>query len=319
MQLLMLGTGPFAVPTFRRLYESRHCVAALVTAPLRVHRGKPVEPISNIRSVAEHHGTPVFDPEDVNQPEAQSRLAAWNADLMIVCDYGQILSPAALACARLGGINLHASLLPKYRGAAPINWAIYHGEKETGVTVIHMSPRIDAGPCIAQTRVAIEPEETAAALEARLAEIGAGLICDAIDLLEAEQAIPIPQDNRLATGARRLKKTDGIVDWTRPATAIKNHVRAMDPWPKTYTFWHRTTEKPLRLILGSLVVVDCDERPSAPGTVLRASADGLVVAAGEGAVSLRSVQPAGKRMMEIDEFLRGHPMRVGDRLGPDEE
>ena len=150
MQLIMMGTGPFAVPLFRALYETRHRVTALVTAPLRSHRGQPVAPISSIRDVAQEHGTPIVEPEDVNTPEAQSRLAEYHADLLVVCDYGQILSPPTLATTRRGGVNLHASLLPKYRGTAPINWAIYNGESETGVTVLEITPRIDAGGCLAQ-------------------------------------------------------------------------------------------------------------------------------------------------------------------------
>jgi methionyl-tRNA formyltransferase len=165
----------------------------------------------------------------------------------VVCDYGQILAPATLATARRGGVNLHGSLLPKYRGAAPINWAIYHGETESGVTVIHITPQIDAGPCIAQARTAIGPDETAAELEVRLAELGAGLMCEAIDLLEEGRQQALPQDAALAGKAPRLKKSDGLIDWRRPAAAIKNHVRAMEPWPKTYTFWHRCDGPPLRL------------------------------------------------------------------------
>ena len=165
MQLIMMGTGPFAVPLFRALYDTRHRVLALATAPLRSHRGQAVEPISSIRDVAREHGTPIVDPEDVNTPEAQSRLAEYYADLLVVCDYGQILSPATLETTRRGGVNLHASLLPKYRGNAPINWAIYNGESETGVTVLEITPRIDAGGCLAQTRVAIGPDETAAELK----------------------------------------------------------------------------------------------------------------------------------------------------------
>ena len=151
--------------------------------------------------------------------------------------------------------TLHASLLPKYRGAAPINWAIYHGETETGVTVIHMTPQIDAGPCIAQARAAIGPDETAADLEPRLAELGARLICETIDRLEAGRVEAIPQDAALASKAPRLKKTDGLIDWSRPAAAIKNQIRALEPWPKTYTFWHRPDGPPLRLILGPASVV----------------------------------------------------------------
>ncbi len=226
MQLIMMGTGPFAVPLFRALYETRHRVAALATAPLRIHRGQPVEPISSIRDVAQQHGTPIVDPEDVNTPEAQARLARCNADLLVVCDYGQILSPATLSTTRRGGVNLHASLLPKYRGAAPINWAIYNGETETGVTVLEITPRIDAGGCLAQARVAVGPDETAAELEIRLAELGARLACETIDRLESGGIQAILQDASLVTKAPRLKKTDGAIDWSRPALAIKNQIRA---------------------------------------------------------------------------------------------
>ena len=254
MRLVMMGTGPFAVPTFRSLYETHHEVVALVTGPIRERRGRPT-PLNPLRDIAHEHGTPIFDPEDVNAPESRARLAAFGADLLVVCDYGQILSPATLATARLGGINLHASLLPKYRGAAPINWAIYHGETETGVTVIHMTPRVDAGPCVAQAATPIGPDETAAELEARLAELGAWFVRRAIDGSERGTLEALPQDAALASKAPRLKKTDGLIDWSRPAAAIKNHVRAMEPWPKTYTFWHRPSGAPMRLILGPVSVV----------------------------------------------------------------
>ena len=329
MRLIMMGTGPFAVPTLRALYNTRHGVVALTTAPLRTHRGKPVEPISSIRQVAEQHGTPIFDPEDVNAPASLAELGDYRADLLVVCDYGQILAPATLAAARHGGVNLHASLLPKYRGAAPINWAIYHGEIETGATVIHMTPQIDAGPCIAQARAAIGPDESAADLEPRLAELGARLICETIDRLEAGRVEAIPQDAALAGKAPRLKKTDGLVDWSRPAAAIKNQIRALEPWPKTYTFWHRPGGPPVRLILGPASVVQplwcgrpactgASETPAPqviPGTILEAAGHRLVIAAGEDAVMPANVQPAGKRPMAIDEFLRGHHVRPGDRFG----
>jgi methionyl-tRNA formyltransferase len=329
MRLIMMGTGPFAVPTLCALYNMRHGVVALATAPLRTHRGKPIEPVSSIRQLAQQHGTPIFDPEDINSPASLARLTDYRAQLLVVCDYGQILAPAALAAARHGGVNLHASLLPKYRGAAPINWAVYHGETETGVTVIHMTPRIDAGPCIAQARAAIGPDETAADLEPRLAELGARLICETIDRLEAGRVEAIPQDAALASKAPRLKKTDGLIDWSRPAVAVRNQIRALEPWPKTYTFWHRPDGPPLRLILGPVSVVEslwcgrpactgAGETPApqaTPGTVLEAAANRLVIAAGQHAVMPSSIQPAGKRPMPVDEFLRGHHVRPGDRFG----
>ncbi len=313
MRLLMLGTGPFAVPTFRGLYDTRHSLVALVTAPLRMHRGQPIEPISVIRDVAAQHGTPIFDPEDVNSPEAVARLASFHADLMVVCDYGQILTPAALAAARLGGVNLHGSLLPKYRGAAPINWAIYHGETETGVTVIHVAPKVDAGPLIAKASLAIDPDETAVELETRLADLGTRLVCESVDRLEAGSAQALPQDPALASRAPRLKKSDGLIDWQRTAAAIKNQIRAFEPWPRTYTFWKPTGGPAVRLIFGPVAVVEGES--AAPGTVLTAHGNRLVIAAGQGAVMPSSVQPAGKRLMSVDEFLRGHHVMPGERFG----
>jgi methionyl-tRNA formyltransferase len=315
MRLIMIATGPFAVPTFRALYQTPHAVAALVTAPPRVHRGEAVAPPSAARQIAEEHGTAIFDPEDVNAPASQAWLAEQAADLLVVCDYGQILKPATLAAARLGGINLHGSLLPKYRGAAPINWAIYHGETETGVSVIHVTPQIDAGPVIAQARLAIGPEETAAELEPRLAELGTRLISEAIDLLDSGRTNPLPQDPAQASKAPRLKKTDGLVDWSRPATAIKNQVRALEPWPKTYALWRHAGGQPLRLILGPVEAIVGPDPQAPSGTVVEAAAGRLVVAAGQGAVVIRSVQPAGKRMMAVEEFLRGHHVQPGERWG----
>jgi len=316
MRLVMMGTGPFGVPTFRRLYDAGHAVAALVTAPLK-QRGKRPAPIRPIRQIAQEHGTPIFDPDDVNCPACRERLREYGADLLVVCDYGQILRAETLAAARLGGVNLHGSLLPKYRGAAPIHWALYRGETETGVSVIHMTPRVDAGPLIAQACTPIAPDETAEQLEARLSEMGAPLVLAAIEALEAGTARELPQDPALASKAPRLKKTDGLIDWTRSAEAIRNHVRAMEPWPKTYTFWHRRKGPPVRLIPGPVSVADFSDPTAPPGTVLEASGDRILVATGEGVVMLRAVQPAGKRMLEVREFLRGNRFELGEILGPE--
>ena len=327
MRLIMMGTGPFAVPVFQQLYEARHDVVLLVSKPLRTVHGKELPPVSAIRDIAHEHATPIYDPESINALEAQNRLRIAGADLLVVCDYGQILAPETLATARLGGINLHGSLLPKYRGAAPINWALYHGETETGVTVIHMTPQVDAGPCIAQAAIPIGPDETAVEVEVRLAEVGSWLVRRAIDAVAEGRLEAIPQNAALASKAPRLKKTDGAIDWRRPAICLKNQVRAMEPWPRTYTFWHRARGAPLRMILGALDVVDSESSsqssrhaPSAvrPGTVLEACGDRLAIAAGQGAVAPRTIQLAGKRPMAVAELLRGHPIQPGERFGPEE-
>ncbi len=308
----MMGTGGFAVPTLRALYESLHEVVALVTRPLRIAHGKTPSEVNPMREVAIHRGTPVLEPESINTEEVRQELEAYEPDLLVVCDYGQILSPATLQIARLGGINLHASLLPKYRGAAPINWAIYNGEIKTGVTVIHMTPRIDAGPAIAQASVAIGADETAIELEPRLALLGAPLVLKCIDQLEADEARPIPQEPAQATRAPRLRKTDGLVDWCRSSEALRNQVRALVPWPATYSFWVRPAGEPLRLILDR-VVIGHEPRPAdvVPGEVVEAGGDRLTVAAGDGLLAIQRIQPAGKRVLSAAEFLRGYPVRPG--------
>ncbi len=313
MRVIMMGTGPFAVPTFRRLVESPHEVSALFTRPHRPLHGKSPSEANPMRGVAVEFAIGVHDPESINATHARAVLASYRPDLFVVCDYGQILAPETLEVARLGGINLHASLLPKYRGAAPINWAIYHGETATGVTIIHMTPRVDAGPAIAQARTPIGPQETAAALEPRLAELGAPLVAAAIDALEAGTARPIEQDPAQATRAPRLKKEHGLVDWSRPAAAIVNQVRALDPWPKTFTFWQRAGGEPLRLILEAVHTQPA--LPAPPGTVLEAQDDLLLIAAGENALAIDAIQPSGKRVLRTGEFLRGYPVRPGDRFG----
>jgi methionyl-tRNA formyltransferase len=314
MRLLMLGTGPFAVPTFQELFSTRHEMLALVTGPFSARRGRPSLPVSPLRDIAHEHGIPIFAPENINVAESQIRLRKCGADLMVVCDYGQILTTETLATAQLGGINLHASLLPKYRGAAPIPWAIYHGETETGVTVIHMTPEVDGGPCIAQASIRIDPEEDALQLESRLAVLGAWLVRRTIDNLEAGRLEAMPQNPALVSRAPRLKKSDGLIDWTRSARDLKNHVRAMQPWPKTYTFWHREKGPPLRLILGPLTLLETAASPL-PGTVIEADSDRLLIAAGSGAVLPKTIQPAGKRVLDIAAFLRGYPVRTGQRFG----
>lgn len=315
MRLVMIATGPFAVPALRGLYDTHHTVVTLVTKPIAKQRGKRPVSVPPICDIAHAQGTPILDPVDINDVRSRSELRRCEADLLVVCDYGQILSADTLATSRLGGVNIHGSLLPKYRGAAPINWAIYHGETEAGTSVIHMTPRVDAGPVMAQGSLTIDPQETAVELEQRLAEIGSWLVRRSIDSLEAGRWEALPQDPALASKAPRLKKTDGLIDWSRPAAAIKNQVLAMEPWPKTYTFWHRGEGEPLRMVVGPVPAVEESDCDSAPGTVLEASGDRLLVAAGRGAVLLKKVQPAGKRMLPAAEFLRGYRIKPGELLG----
>ncbi len=320
MRLIMMGTGGYAVPTFEALIESSHDVAALVTKPAPETKRRRSAPRNPMREAGQAHDLPIFDPVSINSPEGLELLTDLAADLFIVCDYGQILSPEALALAKHGGINLHASLLPKYRGAAPINWALFNGDTETGNTVLHMTPQIDAGPCVAQQRVTIGAEEDAIELEERLAAIGAPLVLQVVDAIEAGNMQPIVQDREQVTRAPRLKKSDGLVDWSRSAEQIVNQIRAMQPWPGTATNWQRTDKEPLRLMLQKAHALSADETAAMenavaaePGTVVTSN-DRFVVATGEGLLAIDELKPAGKRVLSSAEFLRGNPVPVGDRL-----
>lgn len=321
MKLIMFGTGNFAFPTFRELCQSRHSVAALVTQPPRTKDTR--QPSKNLLwEFAVEQGMPVLTPEDVNTPASQEELKKTGAELFVVADYGQILSEGTLAIGRHGGINLHGSLLPKYRGAAPINWAIMKGDLVTGVTVIQMASRVDAGPCLSRKETPIHPEENALMLESRLAEIGAGLILDAVDQIESGQVQFVPQNNEQATSARRLRKSDGDIRWNRKGMSIKNQIRGLQPWPKTFTYWHRTQGSPMRLIVEQVEVVPAPEvavagdvQRESPGKVVKVADGRIRVATGDGFLDILQLQPAGKRIMTTAEFLRGYPVRPGEFFG----
>ena len=308
MRIIALGTGPFAVPSLRALVASEHEVLRVVTRPPRGRRGEPPAPMA---VAAEELGLPLWQPESVNLPESVERLTADKADLLVVCDYGEILKPAALGSTRLGGINLHGSLLPKYRGAAPVQWAVLNGDAETGAAVIQMTPGLDAGPILGEVRTPIDPEETAGELEARLSLLGAELTLQTVHGLAAGTQNGKPQDKALATKAPRLKKEDGLVDWTRPATEIKDQVRGLQPWPRAYTFVPQAKGDPLRLVIDRAALADGS---GAPGEVLAADKR-LVIATGDGALELLDVQPAGKRRMTAGDWLRGATIENGVQLG----
>lgn len=321
MRIVMMGTGPFAVPTFEALLASRHEVLCLFTQPVRPSRGKRQPPPSPMRQVAMDRMLPIHDPGSVNTPEAHQVLREAEADLLVVCDYGQILSRQTLALASLSGINLHGSLLPKYRGAAPVNWAIYHGEAETGVTVIHMTAKLDAGPTLKQIRTPIGPEEDAVSVETRLSELGVAAVLESIDLLQKHGPDNVPgqlQDPGQVTQAPRLKKSDGQVDWNRSAQEIYNQFRAFQPWPGCYTHWQREDHGPMRwIITGARLPTDEEwenQPPGQPGTILSTDHGRLLVATGNGTLVLTEIQLAGKKAMPVENLLRGYRIVPGQRL-----
>jgi methionyl-tRNA formyltransferase len=319
MRLIMLGTGPFAVPTLEALATTRHEVALVISRP---PTGRNPE-ASPLQRAGESLNLPLWSPETVNAPDAQSRLTSLAADLLVVCDYGEILKPETLATTRLGGINLHGSLLPKFRGAAPVQWAILSGEIETGNSVIQMTPGLDAGPCLDQQRTPIDPDEDAAQLEARLAQLGAQAVLKVIEELESGQAHAIPQDKTLASKAPRLKKEQGAIDWNRPAQQIKNQVRALRPWPRAYTFLHRADAAPLRLNIDQVAITASGEPALAggqltPGAILNSKDRLLITTTADAPLEILTLQPAGKRSMTATDFLRGYRLTAGDRFASSE-
>jgi methionyl-tRNA formyltransferase len=329
MRLVMMGTGTFAEPTFEALFAGPHSVVGLVTQPDRVagqERGSTRQTGKGMKNIALEHQIPVLQPESINTPEGIAGLKALEPDLLVVAAYGQILSKDVLSVPAHGGINVHASLLPKYRGAAPIAWAIYHGETRTGVTIIRMSPFLDAGEMLAQEGLDIRPEETAGELETRLARLGATMALRVIEQIAAGTATGIKQDKTQATRAPKLTKEHGLIDWGRTAEQVRNQILAMQPWPTAYTFLHREGKSPTRVIISKSVAFPVCYDPAVPaGTLFIDShfAGSLFVTAGLVCSEERSVlevselQPAGKRRMSAPEFLRGHPLKEGDRFGPE--
>jgi len=321
MRIVMMGTGTFAEPTFQALLASGHAVAGLVTQPDQSpgrQRSSTRQTGEGMANIARTHGIAVFQPETINTPEGVRGIADFQPDLLVVAAYGQILSKDVLAVAREGGINVHASLLPKYRGAAPVAWAIYHGETQTGVTIIKMSVHLDAGDMLVQEAIDIGPEETTGEVEGRLAPLGAQLALKVIDQIAAGNARGIKQDQGQVSKAPKLTKEHGLIDWSRPAFAIVNHIRAMRPWPTAYTYCHRAEQEAIRLIIYEGAVAGGGTHAGAPGTVVVDSENAsrlLVQAREESIIEVLELQPAGKRRMTASEFLRGHPLRAGARFG----
>ncbi len=326
MRIVMFGTGPFAVPTFERLLDSdTDEVVALITRPIddpgqrRKSSPNPMRDAADRFNQRSSRQLPVLAPRNANAEEFVAQLRQLQADLLVVCDFGQILSADCLAAARLGGINLHGSLLPKYRGAAPGHWAIYKGEKRTGVSVIHMTGKLDGGPVLTRAETPIEPEETTETLEPRLAQLGVSPVLAAIEQLrswDGQQPLGETQDPQAATRARRLRKEDALLKWHRPAHRLVDQIRAFQPWPGTFTLLPRSGNEPVRLlVLQARAIETSVPADFEPGQIVQSDSRTLQVATGQGLLSLERVQPAGKKAMPIDAFLRGNPLEVGQKLG----
>jgi methionyl-tRNA formyltransferase len=311
VRVVFLGSGAFAVPSLAALLDAGHDVAALVTQPDREKgRGRALA-ATPAKVLAERRGVKVLQPRRIKEAPAIEELRALRPDVQVVVAYGQILPRAVIDIPPLGTVNVHSSLLPRYRGAAPIHWAVVDGEPETGVTTMLIDEGLDTGPTLLARSTPIGPEETAPELEARLGPLGAEVLLETLDGLARGTLTARPQDHARATLAPILKKEDARIDWTRAADEIARRVRGLLPWPGTVTTWAGADLKVIRARVEPAALTD-----AAPGTVLAVDRDGLLVAAGAGTrLRLLDVQPESRRPMSAAAFAAGARLPPGARLG----
>lgn len=307
-RVAFFGTPGFAVPTLDALLASRHAVVGVVTQPDRPRgRGQHPKPEA-VKARALDAGIPVLQPDSLKTAAAVDAIAQLGADIGVVAAYGKILPAAILALPAHGLINVHASLLPRHRGAAPVHRAIIAGDAETGVTIMRVVQALDAGPMFAAVRRPIAPDETSVDVESDLARLGAALLVSTLDAIGRGEATETPQDDARATYAHRLSREDGLVDWTRTPQQLHDQIRGLHPWPHAYAY------------LGAQRVIlrrsRCRPEPPAaePGTITCARGDDLLVATGSGTLAITELQLEGRRPLSAREFLAGHPLTAGDRL-----
>jgi methionyl-tRNA formyltransferase len=330
----MMGTGTFAEPTFEALLSDFGAdVVGLVTQPERDagnKRGSTRQTGKGMANIAQQAacGIAIIQPDSINTPEGLAQLRDMRPDLLVVAAYGQILSKEVLSIPTLGAINVHASLLPKYRGAAPVAYAILNGEMKTGVTIIKITPGLDSGDMILQDSLDILPDDTTGTLEARLAQLGAKLAVEAV--WKYQTGGPVEgkkQDPALVTKAPKIRKEQGLIDWSKHAEQIEWHINAMQPWPTAYTFLHRAGKETIRVIITKAVRFPVRYDPNVPPGKLFIDAGfpaTFFVTAGDeipgeerSVLEVYELQPAGKKKMTAEEFLRGYPIVEGMRFGPE--
>lgn len=303
-----MGTPDTAAFTLDYLIQGPDPVVGVVTQPDRP-AGRGQKPVSSpVRKLAESHGIPVLGPEKIRDSSFQNTLKSWQPQLIVVVAYGRILPAAILEIAPNGCINVHYSLLPKYRGAAPVPWTIVNGEEKSGVTTMRLVEKMDAGPIYLQAEVTLAPDETTASLQARLTPIGARLLLETIQKMKDGSLVSKMQDEREVTFAPMIKKQDGLIDWTQPAATIERRIRGFSPWPSAYTKLHG---KLMKIHRGKIVSTSIT---GSPGEVIRADRDGFWVASGSGVLSLEEVQLENRKRLPGGEFLKGARVNAGDRL-----
>jgi len=309
LNVIFMGTPDFAVPTLVLLSKSHHRVAAVVTQPDRPEgRGRKLKP-PPVKQTAIQLGYDILQPETLRTEIIINQLNAYKPDVFVVVAFGHILAERLLSIPKYGAINIHTSLLPKFRGPAPIPWAIINGEKETGVTTIQMDPGMDTGDILLFEKTPIDDEDTTSSLQYRLADLGAQLLIKTLDFLETQHIQSIPQNHSLSSYAPRLKKQDGHIEWSFPSEKIERWIRAMIPWPGAFTFHEKK-----RLKIFSSRVKTTDVGKHVPGTILKGPPDELNIATGKNALSILEIQIESGKKMLIKDFLMGYPFQPGDIL-----
>lgn len=313
MRVVFMGTPDFSVPTLEKIIEAGHEVIGVVTQPDKAKgRGKKVL-FPPVKEKALEHNLPVYQPKRAREPEFIEQMRELNPDVMVVVAFGQILPKALLDIPKYGCVNVHASLLPKYRGAAPIQWAVIRGEKVSGVTTMQMDVGLDTGDMLMKTEVALTEDETGGSLHDKLSVLGGELLIETLKGLEAGTIRPEKQDDS-QTGeyARMLDKALGKVDFSMPAEEIERLIRGLNPWPSAYTFYHGKT---MKLWKAKVVSADADGEAAAPGQILSVDKKGFTVQTGDGALRILELQLEGKKRMDAGAFLRGCSMTAGEILG----
>jgi len=308
IKIIFMGTPDFAVPALTALHNNKYDVILVVTQPDRP-KGRGRKPVSPpVKEAAVHLGYDVIQPVSITTDEFANNVIRLKPDMFVVSAFGHILPKRILELPKIGALNIHASLLPKYRGAAPIQWAVINGEKETGVTAMLMDEGLDTGDILFTSKTQISPDDTSATLHNRLADLGADLLIKTLKAIEADNINPIPQDHTIATYAPMLKKKDGHINWEMAADKLEAFIRGMTPWPGAFTFCKNTR---LKIFSSKPIIMPVD---TPPGTVLRGFPDELHIATGKGALSILEIQgQSGKRLL-IKDFLRGFKLPVGTIL-----
>lgn len=312
MKIVYMGTPDFSVGALEALIQAGHEVTAVVTQPDKAKGRSGQMQCSPVKECAVRHGIPVLQPAKIRTPESVDELKKYEADIYVVAAFGQILSREILEMPEFGCVNIHASLLPKYRGAAPINQCILDGERETGVTIMQMDAGVDTGDILTQKKVIIEDKETAQTLFDKLAQAGAELIVETLPLIERGEVTPVRQDERLASHVKMMDKSMGEIDWTQDAVCIERLVRGLNPWPSAYTSHQGRNVK---IWKSDALMADGGGDSKEPGTIAAVTKDFFDVVCGKGILRVYELQMEGKKCMDTRSFLLGNQWKAGMRLG----